>query len=130
MAAGFSFVSTVGECGRGAVSCIGLREDGALSSYFSAVLSRDGDDVSDILSSTVESAFSCLAGPNAADRLRIGTNADLTTSICSSSESSEEFPWMELISSEELILWDMLCDDGGLDEDGRDEAGERRDELR
>lgn len=92
IAAGFNFVSTVGEWGRGAVWCNVLRDDGAFSSYFSAVLSRDGDDVSDNRSSTVESAFSCFAGPKAADRLRIGTNADLTTSICSSSESSEEFP--------------------------------------
>lgn len=61
--------------------------------------------------------------------LRIGTKADLTTSMCSSSESSEEFSCVDVMSREELILlWE--CVDGGLEEDGRDEAGERCAELR
>lgn len=42
------------------------------------------------------------------DGRRIGTKADFTTSICSSSESSddecEECSWVELSSIDELIL--------------------------
>lgn len=57
---------------------------------------------------------------------KIGTNADLTTSICSSSESSDSF-----ISMEMFILIRSLCaDDGGLDDDGRDDVGDSRDVLR
>lgn len=61
---------------------------------------------------------------------RIGTNADLTTSMCSSSESSSDCSWFELISIDEFIFIEILCaDEGGLDDDGRDEAGDNRDEL-
>ena len=52
-------------------------------------------------------------------------NADLTTSICSSSESSEDCSCSELVSRDVFnfaeILWFV---DGGLDDDGRDDAGE------
>lgn len=58
---------------------------------------------------------------------KIGTNADRTIS---SSESSDEFSWFELISMDEFILCDMLFVDGGLDDDGRDDAGDNRDELK
>lgn len=62
---------------------------------------------------------------------RIGTNADFTTSIGSSSESSSECSWLEPISIDEFIFIEILCaDDGGLDDDGRDDAGDKRDELR
>ena len=57
--------------------------------------------------------------------LRIGTNADLTTSICSSSDSSDS------LSMDMFILIRSLCaDDGGLDDDGRDDVGDKRDVLK
>lgn len=55
----------------------------------------------------------------------MGTNADLTTSICSSSDSSDSF------SMEVFIFIGSLCaDDGGLDDDGRDDVGDKRDVLK
>lgn len=62
---------------------------------------------------------------------KIGTNADLTTSICSSSESwSEDCSFVEFNSMELFILpncmWDG-CDKGGLDDEFLDEAGDNRD---
>lgn len=54
---------------------------------------------------------------------KIGTNADFTTSIGSSSESSDSDFTCCLIGT-------LLADDGGLDDDGRDEAGESRDVFR
>lgn len=54
---------------------------------------------------------------------RIGTKADLTTSICSSSESSES-----CVDCKSIDVFIILCaDDGGLDDDGRDEAGDSLD---
>lgn len=59
---------------------------------------------------------------------KIGTNADLTTSICSSSESSDSATSTDSLC---LIVMVMLCcDDGGLDDDGLDEAGDKRDVLK
>lgn len=129
MVAGFSLVSPDDLA---AVSCIiGFRDDGALSSHFMAgTVIRLTVLVSSksMASSTVESAFSNLGIDVAVvDRLSIGTKADFTTSMGSSSESSDEWSCIEFISSDEFIFIDILCWDGGLDDDGRDEAGDRRD---
>lgn len=124
----------------GAISCVlNFRDDGAFKSHFcrgglldvdiidavSLLLNGDG------LSCTVESGISIIAGGGGAFVFvigrSIGTNADRTIS---SSESSDEFSWFEFISMDEFILCDMLFVDGGLDDDGRDEAGDSRDELR
>lgn len=59
---------------------------------------------------------------------RIGTKADFTTSMCSSSESSDDCSLVELSSMELLILGAKVLVEscgGGLDEELRDEAGER-----
>lgn len=122
-----------GDRTRGAISCAGFRDDGAFNSHFDVDLGGvSGEDLADS-TSTVESAFSNFGIVDTHDvLLSIGTNADLTTSICSSSESSaaDEFSWHELISNDEFIFIDILCVDGGLDDDGRDDAGDRCAELK
>lgn len=90
---------------------LGFLLDGAFRSH----LLRGGGVVLPSCMVVVESACSSLGR-------RMGTNADLTTSICSSSESSESCRSMD-----EFSLW---CDeDVGLLELGLDEeTGERRDD--
>lgn len=67
-------------------------------------ISRSGE-----CSLTVESGVVVVVIVAVIDGLRIGTNADFTTSICSSSESSDdecdEWSFVEFNSMEELILW-------------------------
>lgn len=79
-------------------------DDGALSSHLIfGGISRDGD-----CSLTVESGVFVVVMVAVKLGLRIGTNADFTTSICSSSESSDdecdECSCVELSSIDELIL--------------------------
>lgn len=62
---------------RGAVSCTGFRDDGALSSHLIF-----GDSICSV--SVVESAAPTIDRPLGLGR-KIGTNADFTTSIVSSS---------------------------------------------
>lgn len=116
MAKAWGFVSLVsGDWGCGAMMCrLGFLLDGAFRSH----LLRGGGVVLPSWTGewvVVESACSSLGR-------RMGTNADLTTSICSSSESSESCRSMD-----EFSLW---CDeDVGLLELGLDEeTGERRDD--
>lgn len=102
----------------GAISCrYDLRLDGAFKPLRGRLLSvADGCSGGDELLFecellVVESATSSLG-------LRMGTNADLTTSIGSSSESSES-------CGKPLSLW-WCWDEVGLLEDGRDdETGDR-----
>lgn len=109
-----------------------FRDDGAFKSHLGRgglVTVRESTTGGDGLSCTVESGISIMAAGGAAfvtGRI-IGTNADRTIS---SSESSDEFSLFELISIDEFILCDMLFVDGGLEDDGRDEAGDKRDELK
>lgn len=56
----------------------------------------------------------------------IGSNADSSTSIVSSSSTSESTVSMELFS----FIASLWADNGGLDDDGRDEVGETRDAFR
>ena len=74
---------------------------------------------------TVESGVVVVVIVADIDGLKIGINADLTTSICSSSESSDEecdeWSFVEFNSMEELILLD-----GGLDVEFLEEAGDNR----
>lgn len=74
---------------------------------------------------TVESAtptIDCIDGFGR----RIGTNADFTTSICSSSELSDS-----LISIDVFILIASLCaEDGGLEDDGREDVGDSLNEFK
>lgn len=83
----FSFVS--GDCKPLSTdfSCrLSFFDDGALSSHFIFCgISREGE-----CSLTVESAVFVVVIVAVSDGLRIGTNADFTTSICSSSESSDD----------------------------------------
>lgn len=61
-------------------------DDGAFSSHLIFVgISRDGE-----CSLTVESGVFVVVIVAVSDGLRMGTNADLTTSMCSSSESSDD----------------------------------------
>lgn len=61
-------------------------DDGAFNSHLIFWgISRDGD-----CSLTVESGVDVVVMVAVSDGLRIGTKADFTTSICSSSESSDE----------------------------------------
>ena len=121
-----SFVS--GDCGpSSAFACsICFLEEGAFSSH----LILDGISLDGECSFTVESGVFVVVVVAVSVGLRIGTNADLTTSICSSSESSSDDECMdcsfvEFNSMEELILWavDWLLD-GGLDEEFLEEAGD------
>lgn len=105
--------------------CTDFRDDGAFNSHrcfdWLFIIS-----ISIGLSWTVESAtptIDCVWLGR-----KIGTKADFTTSICSSSESSDEIPLFEWISTDVFILIDILWpDDGGLDDDGRDETGDTLD---
>lgn len=116
--AGISFVS--GDLDFGAISCPGFRDEGAFSSHFGRFVASTG------LSCTVESGISIIGGGLIGGGLNIGTKADFTIS---SSDSSDEFSLLELISMEEFILFDILVVDGGLEDDGREDAGDKRDEL-
>lgn len=105
----------------GAVSCIpDFRDDGAFKSH----RTRGADDVSIWSVMVVESATPTIDWADGFG-LKIGTNADFTTSICSSSESSDSF-----ISIVMFILISLCADDGGLEDDGRDDVGDKRDVLR
>lgn len=129
MVGDLSFVST-GECGPSlARSCSsGFLELGALSSHLILIgISRSGE-----CSRTVESGTVVVVMVAVIVGLRIGTKADFTTSICSSSESSDdecdEWSFVELSSMDELILWlgvDWLFE-GGLEVELREETGESR----
>lgn len=119
---------------RGVISwALNFRDDGAFNSHFirTGLLAAVRASVTDGngLSCTVESGCSIIAEGGAAlvTGRNIGTNADRTIS---SSESSDEFSLFELISMDEFILCDMLFVDGGLDDDGREDAGDKRDELK
>ena len=106
MVGDLSFVS--GECGpSGAFPCSNcFLEEGALSSQrIFGGISRDGE-----CSFTVESGVFVVVVDAIRVGRRIGTNADLTTSMCSSSESSSEdecidCSLVELSSMDEFILW-------------------------
>lgn len=79
-------------------------DDGALSSHLILMgISLEGE-----ISLTVESGVEVVVTVAESAGLRIGTNADFTTSICSSSESSDdecdECSLVELSSIDELIL--------------------------
>lgn len=56
----------------------------------------------------------------------VGTKADFPTSICSSSESSDSFISMEMF----ILVASPCADDGGLEDDSRDEVGDKRDVFR
>lgn len=100
----------------GAISWAGLRDEGAFRSHFGRSFVGMG-------SCTVESAMPMMDCVLVGLRWRIGTNADFTTSICSSSESSES--WVDCTSIDMLTFADILCaDDGGLEDDGLDDAGD------
>lgn len=100
----------------GAISWAGLRDDGAFKSHFGRSFVGMG-------SCTVESAIPMMDCVLLGLRWRIGTNADFTTSICSSSESSESC--VDCTSADVFIFAEILCaDDGGLEDDGLDDAGD------
>lgn len=126
MAGDFVIFVSIGEWGP---SCsIGFFDEGALSSHLILIgISLNGE-----CSFTVESGVEVVVMVAVMEGLKIGTNADFTTSICSSSESSddecEEWSLVELNSIEELILWfgvDWLFE-GGLDVEFLDDAGDNR----
>lgn len=112
----------------GAVSCnCFLFDGGAFNSQRNL---GGGGSIIVSLSCTVESAISTTFGITVVVKFgrSIGTNADLTTSICSSSESSVQlWSWLDGISFDEFILIVIVCvDGGGDDDDGRDDAGDKR----
>lgn len=105
----------------GAFSCsTNFFDDGAFNSHFILIgISRIGE-----CSLTVESGVVVVVIVAVIVGLSIGTNADFTTSICSSSESSDdecdEWSFVEFI--DELILLFV----GGLDVEFLEDAGDSR----
>ena len=88
MVGDFVIFVSIGECGPSkAFSCsIGFFDEGALSSHLILIgISLNGE-----CSFTVESGVEVVVIVAVIDGLNIGTKADFTTSICSSSESSDD----------------------------------------